>query len=147
MVRSTAAVILLTLCASAPAFASDSADDKGADAVAVRPVVLTPLPAIQRPAALPALYATLAGLQMYDGYSTMQGRSAGAREANPMMNWMTASPARFWTVKAATTAASIAIAERLWKRNKVGAIVTMAVANTVSAAVAAHNASVLRQIR
>ena len=145
MFRSSAAVIAILLATSAPAFASDAADENRGETLPVQTLTLPS--AFERPAVLPALYASLAGLQMYDGYSTMRGRSLGAREANPMMNWMTGSPARFWTVKAATTAASIVIAERMWKRNKVGAIVTMFVANSVSAAVAAHNASVLKQIR
>jgi hypothetical protein len=130
--------MLALLCAVTPALAADHRDANDEKPTAA---------AVTRPAALPVLYASLAALQFYDGYSTLNGRSRGAREVNPMMQWMAASPARFWTVKGATTAASIVIAERMWKHSRVGAIVTMAVVNGVAAVVAARNASVLNQAR
>ena len=49
----------------------------------------------------------------------------------------------FWSIKAATTALPMVLAEKMWKRNKVGAVVMMAVANSVAVTVAANNARVL----
>jgi hypothetical protein len=101
----------------------------------------------RRPSVLPVLYVSFAVLQGFDAYSTTTGLSRGAQESNPMMRGVAGNSAAFWAVKAGSTAASIWFAERLWKNNRVGAIVTMAVANGVMASVAARNASVLGTLR
>lgn len=101
----------------------------------------------RRPSVLPALYVSLAALQAFDGYSTTAGISRGAQEANPMMGRVAGNSAAFWAVKVGSTAASIWIAERLWKTNRVGAIVTMVAVNGMMASVAARNASVLKAMR
>lgn len=101
----------------------------------------------QRPRVLPALYVSLAALQAFDAYSTTAGLGRGAQEANPLMQRVAGNKAAFWAVKAGTTVASIWVAERLWKTNRVGAIVTMVAVNSVMASVAARNASVLKAVR
>ena len=98
---------------------------------------------LKRPAVLAGLYVSLAGLQAYDAMSTARGLKQGAREANPLMQGAAKNSAVFWSIKAATTALPMVLAERMWKRNKVGAVVMMAVANSVAATVAANNARVL----
>lgn len=100
--------------------------------------------AMKRPTALAGLYASLAGLQVYDAMSTAKGMKQGAREANPLMQGAVHNSAMFWSVKAATTVLPMIMAEKMWKRNKVGAVVMMAVANSVAATVAANNARVLK---
>ena len=106
------------------------------------------LPDVRRPLLLPALYAGSAVLQSYDAYSTMSALKKGGVEANPLMKSVVKSPAAFVAVKASVTAASIVAAERLWKNNhRVGAVALMIVSNGVMGMVAAHNASVLRQMR
>jgi len=159
----TAAIILLSVSLSGvSAFA---ADRNGADAAARSGATTTTgadaplagdvdwsLPPVQfgpakRPAALPMLYASLAALQIYDAASTLRGVPNGARETNPLMRGVVGSPAKFFVLKAATTAVPMMIAERMWHRNRVGAIVVMALANGVLAAVAANNARVLHTIR
>jgi len=152
MVRTMTVALLAVMCAATPALAADRADAKDDRTETVLPTLpLAPTVSsgetTARPAILPTLYASLAALQIYDGYSTLQGRQRGLAEGNPMMQGMANNPAAFWTIKAATTTASIVIAERLWKRSKVGAIATMAAVNGISAMVAAHNASVLNQRR
>jgi hypothetical protein len=102
---------------------------------------------MKRPAALTGLYASLAGLQVFDVVSTARGMKQGAREANPLMQGAVSNSAMFWSIKAATTALPMIMAEKMWKRNKVGAIVMMTVANSVAATVAANNARVLRAAR
>ena len=101
----------------------------------------------RRPAALPALDAGFAALQILDIWSTRRAISRGAIEANPVMKRMAGNPAAFWTVKVAATVGPMLVAERLWRRNRVAAITLMAASNGVLAAVAAHNASVLKRQR
>lgn len=101
-----------------------------------------------RPMALPALYGTLAGLQIFDGYSTVNGLRGGATEGNPIVGGLAGNPAAFWSLKAASTGVSIYFAERLWKSGRRGqAIAVMLASNAVMSAVAARNASVLKATR
>jgi hypothetical protein len=155
-----AAFALLTLTLSGvPAIAAEPKDamtaakteETGpvASAAATPPLNLRPaMPAAewlasrQRPRALPALYASLAALQMFDVYSTRTAIAGGAHEANPVMKGVVGNSAMFWTVKAAATVGPMLAAERLWKKNKVAAIAVMAVSNGFMAAVAAHNTNV-----
>lgn len=110
----------------------------------LRPVEIS---ADRRPSVLPVLYVTLDALQVFDGYSTTTALGRGAHEANPMTAGVAGNSAAFWAVKAGSTAASIWFAERLWKTNRVGAIVTMVAVNGMMASVAARNASVLKAVR
>jgi hypothetical protein len=97
---------------------------------------------------LPILYVNYAALQAYDGYSTIHGVRRGAREANPMMSTLAGRPAAVWAVKGGVTAASIFLAERMWKENRRGlAITTVIISSALMGAVAAHNSAVLRAQR
>ena len=155
----TAAVALLSLSLSSlPVFADDndgagstgtaSAESAAAGARVAGEVDWSMRPVhvggTKRPAALAGLYVSLAGLQVYDAMSTARGLKQGAREANPLMQGAAKHAAMFWSIKAATTALPMLMAEKMWKRNKVGAVVMMAVANSVAVTVAANNARVLR---
>ena len=100
-----------------------------------------------RPAALPALYASLAALQWFDGYSTTRALAGGAKEANPVLKGVVNKPVVFWSLKAAMVVAPALATERMWKTNKAGAIAVMVVSNGMMAAVAAHNAKVLNRVR
>jgi hypothetical protein len=138
------AFALLTglLASSTPAFA---ADDVKSEPKTEGPRIEINIPQATRPSALPAMYVSLAGLQAYDGYSTIRGVRNGATEANPLVGGLASQPAAFWTVKALSTVTTIYFAEQLWRQHKRGqAIMTMVVANAVMGAVAARNASVLR---
>jgi hypothetical protein len=100
---------------------------------------------IARGAALPVLYGTLAGLQAYDGWSTVKAVRLGATEANPAVAGIASHAPAMWAVKAGATLVSIYAAERLWRQNRrTEAIVTMIAVNGAMAMVAAHNASVLK---
>ena len=99
---------------------------------------------LTRPASLPVMYVALAGLQAYDGYSTLHGTSTGASETNPLVSGLAAHPAAFWSLKAASTVATIFFAEQLWRQNhRKQAVLLMVVANGAMGVVAARNASVL----
>jgi hypothetical protein len=91
----------------------------------------------KRPGMLPVLYGTFAGLQVMDIVSTRKAIAAGAGEANPLMKKGGAASAI--AIKAATGAGMVYAAEKMWKKNRVGAIVMLAAMNGVSAAVVAHN--------
>jgi hypothetical protein len=158
MFRTAAALVFLTL-ASVPGYAGQSIDSaRDSDpAVVMAAADTTPGPVRltvsvtrevpPRPASLPLLYGTYAALQVFDGYQTIKGVSRGANELNPLMTGIASSPAAVWTIKAVSAAVAIGAAERMWKTNKTGAIVVMIIANGVSAAVTARNASILRQLR
>lgn len=138
----TAFVVLTGLMASTPAFAADDAKTEVKDSGAPR--IEINIPKATRPSALPAMYVSLAGLQAYDGYSTIRGVRNGATETNPLVGSLASQPAAFWTVKALSTVTTIYFAEQLWRQHKRGqAIMTMVVANAVMGAVAARNASVI----
>lgn len=103
--------------------------------------------ASKRPLLLPALYASTALLQALDAHSTMTALSVGAHEANPLMKGVASNKGALLAVKAGVAGATIYFAEKMWKRNPVGAIVMMALINGVNAAVVAHNYRVVRSLR
>lgn len=158
MYRSAAVVVLSLTVFSVSAYGADEKASSAATPTAgfenvtrsaetdwpLRP---TAIGAGRRPSVLPVLYVSLAALQGFDAYSTTTGLSRGAQEGNPMMRGVAGNSAAFWAVKAGSTAASIWFAERLWKTNRVGAIVTMVAVNSMMASVAARNASVLKAVR
>ncbi len=143
MTRTFAAAALLLVVQALPA----NAETPAAAAPGTIVVPARVERALSRPAALPALYVSLAGLQAYDVFSTRQALSSGAREVNPMMSGVVGNPAAFWAVKATVTAGTIFAAERLWKNNnKAAAIALMVASNSVAAIVASRNARTLRQL-
>ena len=91
----------------------------------------------KRPATLTTLYGSYAALQVLDVVSTRGALGAGAREMNPLMR--SNNLAAVIGVKAAAGGATIYFAERMWKKNKVGAIAVMAALNGASAIIVARN--------
>jgi hypothetical protein len=149
MVRSCLVASLSILLLAAPAFAAGDEvlpAQTIATSVAIGPQL--PTAAIARGPVLPALYGTLAGLQAYDGWSTVRAVRLGATEANPAVAGLANNARAMWAVKAGATMVSIYAAERLWRRNRrTEAIVTMIAVNSAMAMVAVHNASVLRGLK
>jgi hypothetical protein len=94
---------------------------------------------LRRPAALPALYASFAVLQGLDAHSTLTAVGAGGREVNPAVRDLVARPASFVAAKIAATAGTLYLSERLWKKNRVAAVVLMAAVNVTYGAIVAHN--------
>lgn len=141
----TIAALLVTglVASSTSVLAAD--DAKGDDKREGAPRIEITVPEATRPPALPAMYVSLAGLQAYDGYSTLRGVRGGAKETNPLVGGLASQPAAFWTLKALSTVTTIYFAEQLWRQHKRGqAIMTMVVANAMMGAVAARNASILK---
>lgn len=100
-----------------------------------------------RPALLPALYVGLASLQAFDAFSTRHSLARGAAEANPVMRGVVRNKALLWGVKAGMTVGPVVLAERMWRKNRVAAVVLLAAINGVQAAVAMNNARVMGQLR
>lgn len=123
-----AALLALSLSGAAPAAAAEKEELK-----------LNYAEKVDRPAILPALYATFGAMQAWDIYSTRAAIQAGAREANPAATAFAGNAGSLLGLKAATTASTIFFAERMWKKNKVGAVVMMAAINGATAAVSMHN--------
>jgi hypothetical protein len=129
-----------------PAFAAErggpAADETGPS------IVLSAEPHASRGPILPVLYGTLAGLQAYDGWSTVRATTHGANEANPFMVGVASNSGAMWAVKAGSTMASIYAAESLWRRHhRAEALVMMVVVNGAMATIAARNASVIRGLK
>ncbi|MGE3188105.1 MAG: DUF5658 family protein [Vicinamibacterales bacterium] len=102
----------------------------------------------RRPKPLPALYASLAALNALDALTTARGLQHGAVEANPLMKGVVGNTPAMFAVKAASTAVSIWMAERLWKkRNRAAAIATMVAVNAVTGIVVMHNQAVINRVR
>ena len=102
----------------------------------------------RRPALLPALYVVQGALQAMDAHSTYSAINGGAHEANPLMKSVVGNKGAMLAVKAGVAASTIWIAESMWKRgNRVGAIVTMIAANSVTGLVVAHNYKLARQLQ
>ena len=146
MGRTGFAAVLGLLLMTSPAWAADG--DANATVPEVRTLILNPVQPSGRGPVLPLLYGTLAGLQAYDGWSTLSAVQRGATEANPALGGVASNSGAMWAVKAGATVASIYAAERLWRRHRrVEAVVTMVAVNGLMAAVATHNASVLRGLK
>ncbi len=140
----TAAVLMLMTFA-APVHAEDTIVINGTPLTATQ---MKMFEAPSRPALLPVLYASYAGLQAYDIYSTRQALSRGAREANPLMQGAANSSAAMIGLKAGVVVGTIVAAERMWKNNnKVGAIAVLVASNSGAAFVAARNARTLQTLR
>jgi hypothetical protein len=103
-------------------------------------------PKVERPAILPALYATLGAMQAWDVYSTRAAIKAGAVEANASAAPFAGNAGSLLGLKAATTAGTIYLAERMWKKNKVGAVVMLVAINGATAAVSINNMRNAKQL-
>ena len=151
MIRRTAALFVTFLLAhSVAALAADdrtpapgatlsAAVERAAKDAAATPELASwaVLDAPKRPGTLTAMYGTYGALQVLDLVSTRRALAAGAQERNPLMRG--GQMKTMIAVKAAAGASTIFFAERMWKKNKVGAIVVMAALNGASAAIVAHN--------
>jgi hypothetical protein len=102
---------------------------------------------MRRPALLPALYAANVALQALDAHSTLTALDLGAREANPVMQGVVGNKPALLAVKAGAAVGTIYFAEKLWRRNRVGAVVMMVIVNGVTTAIVAHNYRVADKMR
>jgi hypothetical protein len=148
------ATMFLTQAARADEIATVSADAVIAHVSPVAQAEPTPSFSIQtyreptRPALLAPMYGGLIALQAYDVYSTTTAINRGAHEANPIMGGVAGNPVALAAVKVVVTGTSIFAAERMWKQgHRVQALAVMVISNGLMAAVAAHNHSMIDQVR
>ena len=113
-----------------------AADHPGAPAV---PVASTREALPDRPAVLAPLYVSFAALQLLDIHSTLRAPDFGAREANPLVTGLLASPAAFVATKAVVTTSLIYMSERLRRRHPRTAVLMMIGLNSAYAVVVARN--------
>lgn len=131
---------IVALSAANVAFAAEAEDKPVAYTVNLSsPPAAFEQPVPKRPVMLSTLYVSFAAMQAWDVYSTTAALKAGAREANPAAAPFAGNPASLIGLKAVSTASSIYFAERMWKKNRVKAIVVLAAINGATAAVSMHN--------
>jgi hypothetical protein len=93
-----------------------------------------------RPGLLIPLYGTFAVLQGMDAHSTLDGvRKGTAVERNPLLEPFGDNTGAMLAIKAATTVGTIFLAEKMWRRHPVRAVVLMAAVNVAYAAIVATN--------
>ncbi len=116
------------------------------DPVTARRPLGPALPAFARPPGRPAglvpLYVSFGLLQMLDAHSTTRALENGAVETNPFLTKIAGNPTAFYATKAATSAAAIYFAEKLWKRNRAASLVMMIALNSTYGMVVRHNYAV-----
>jgi len=146
---SRVAWFLCVVCLSAPAVAQEVAPAPAVpDSYAKVPSAAPREPAPGRPPALMPLYGSFAALQFADYATTRRALSSGSgREVNPLMEPLVGHPAAFLTLKAASTAGMIWAGEKLWRKNRVGAIVFMVATDSAMATIVAHNYAIARSGR
>jgi hypothetical protein len=112
--------------------------------------VIQPRPfshASTRPAPLVSLYASFATLQALDVASTRMALSAGGVEANPLVARLAGSTLALTAVKAGVAGAMIYASERMWKKNRTAAVLTMIGLNAAYGVAVAHNYGVAARQR
>ena len=129
-----------------PQLGGPANDDQRAPSTAA-PLVEQAAPPAHRPSALVPLYVSFATLQGLDIHSTLRAAEFGGREANPIVGGMLGSPAAFVAAKVGMTASIYFVSERLWKRHKTAAVLTMIALNSTYGAVVAHNYAVEARAR
>ena len=151
-----AVVCLSALLLAAPAAAQESSpfEITGIDVAAIQLPATQPSSLIQarpwepdttrRPAALMPLYLSFAALQGMDIHSTTRALNRGAVEANPVMKEVVGNQGAFIAVKAAGTVGILYAVEKLRKKNRTAAIVTMVALNAGMAYVVQHNYRVVK---
>ena len=92
-----------------------------------------------RPPALLPLYITFATLQMLDAHSTTKALQNGGVEVNPVVASFVGNTGALYATKIASVAATVLIGEKLWRKSRFGAIMTMMAMNSAYAVVVRHN--------
>jgi hypothetical protein len=100
----------------------------------------------RRPPALVPLYFSLIALQVADGVTTFQAVNRhDAHEINPVMRPFATNETALFLVKASSTAGTLFAVEKLWKKNRVAAVLTMIGVNVAYSLVVANNLRALRE--
>lgn len=151
LAANTTTILFPAVAPLVPASATTAVAAPAAEAVSTptftRPATPPAAKSFGRPSVLPALYVAQGALQAMDMHSTMQAISHGAHEANPVMQGVVGNKGAMMAVKAGVAASTILMSECLWKKgNRTGAIVSMIIANSLTAVVVAHNYRLSNQL-
>ena len=122
-----------------PAVRSAMSSDAG-----IRPLLSQPGSA-RRPSLLVPLYVSFGIMQVLDVHSTQRVLAGGGREGNPIVGGVVGSPVAVAVLKGGATAGIILLSEKVWKRKRVGAVVTMVALNSAYAMVVSRNYSNARR--
>jgi hypothetical protein len=85
------------------------------------------------------LYAAQVGLQALDIHSTTRAINAGASEGNALMSRIAGNPTALLFVKAGATASTIYLTEKVAKRSRLAAVITMVGLDSAYVLIVAHN--------
>jgi hypothetical protein len=140
MLRSAVAVLAIAL-SSVAAAAQGSAEQKPVVMVSYSIDVEGQMP--EMPASLTNMYFKHAALQGLDALTTISALNRGHAEANPLLS--SGNTALIVGGKIAATSLSVYLTQKLWKRNRKAAIVTMFVTNAILSAAVINNSAVLRR--
>ena len=144
------AVWLCLLGLGTPLSAQDASSPslrEAAEVAATQLELVTPQPTAfvasplreRRPAPLVPLYVSFTALQVLDIHSTSSAIDRGAVEVNPLMKGVAGSEIGMIAVKAAGTTAVVYASERMWKKNRMAAVIFMVATNSAMAWVVNHN--------
>jgi hypothetical protein len=142
--RSFTHVVLVLSCVLigvSPAVAqSESSLSISADAAAAVPAGIPSRPSL----ALPALEVSFGALQIMDIVSTTRALNAGLTEGNTAMRGVVNRPLAVAAVKAGSTAATIFLVNRVARKSRAAAILTMFAINSAYSVVVVHNFRAVR---
>jgi len=93
-----------------------------------------------------SMYFTFGTLQTIDAYTTIRGLRYNGRELNPIVQAVQENPAGVIALKSAATFGTVFVTEKLKKRNKVVAALTVSAVNSAYLWVAAHNVRVNQEL-
>jgi len=102
---------------------------------------------LERPSGLLSFYVSSAALQVLNAHSAFPVLDGEARELNPVLSTSVSSRAEMLAVKAALTAGTIYVCEKLWKKNRVAAVAVMIGLNSALAVATAHNYRITHRSR
>jgi hypothetical protein len=95
---------------------------------------------------LRGLYGSFVALQVLDVVSTRRVLGLGGVESNPIMAPFVRNTGTFIALKAAGTATTVLLTEKLSKKSRIAAIATAVAVNSAYAMVVSHNFKVARTL-
>jgi hypothetical protein len=98
-----------------------------------------------RPASLIPLYISFGSLQALDIHSTFRALGNGGSEVNPVIGSVMGKPAGLIALKGGATVGIIYVTEKVARRSRTAAVLTMIGLNSACAMVVARNYSIARR--
>jgi hypothetical protein len=137
--RSLTRVVMVLSCVLigvSPAVAqSESGLSISADVTAAAPAAISSRPSL----ILPALQVSFGALQIMDVVSTRRALNAGLTEGNTVMRGVVHRPLAVAAVKVGATAATVFLVNRVARKNRAAALLTMVAINSAYSVVVVRN--------